>query len=226
MKTAIVTGASSGIGKAISHQLKNEGYDVLGLSRRGPEIFCDITDTKALEHHITKILKTHEIHLLVNCAGLGIFRPHEELSLQKIETLIDTNLKAPILLANLCLRSLKKTQGHIINVASIEATKHSKFSALYSATKAGLRSFSLCLFEELRNAKVRVTNINPDLTQTPFFDTLAFEPTKQKETVIDPDDLATQIVEIIHAPYVVTDITIQPQKFAIIKKPQPSKKHK
>ena len=79
------------------------------------------------------------------------------------------------------------------------------------------------MFEELRNAKVRVTNINPDLTQTPFFDTLAFEPTKQEHTTIDPGDLATQIVEIIHAPYVVTDITIRPQKFAIIKKPQPSK---
>jgi hypothetical protein len=73
-------------------------------------------------------------------------------SIAKIEELIAVNLKAPIILSNLCLRSLKKTKGNIINITSVEATKHSKFSALYTATKSGLRDFSLSLFEELRKS--------------------------------------------------------------------------
>ncbi|MDX1809514.1 MAG: SDR family NAD(P)-dependent oxidoreductase [Sulfurospirillaceae bacterium] len=218
MKTAIVTGSSRGIGKAIYEKLEESGYEVFGISRHDADIICDIQDTKTLEKSIKEFLKTRDIDLLVNCAGIGVFKPHEEISLEKVEKIIDVNLKAPIILTNLCLRSLKKTKGHIINISSIEATKYSKFSALYSATKAGLRSFSLCLFEELRNAEVRVTNINPDMTKTAFFDDLQFEPSNLAKTYIDPDDIALQVVEIIHSPFVVTDVTIRSQRFGIIKK--------
>lgn len=219
MKIALVTGSSRGIGKAVCEKLEEHGYEVFGISRHDADIICDLRDIKTLEKSIKEFLKNRDIDLLINCAGVGIFKPHEEISLEKIEELIDVNLKAPIILTNLCLRSLKKTKGHLVNISSIEATKHSKFSALYSATKAGLRSFSLCLFEELRNAEVKVTNINPDMTKTTFFDTLQFEPSNLAKTYINSDDIALQIVEIINAPFVVTDITIRSQKFGIIKKP-------
>jgi len=138
MKTAVVTGSSSGIGMAICSMLKKNGYKVYGISRKNAEIICDLRDSKTLCIKIKELITIVDIDLLINCAGLGVFEPHEELSIDKIEELIDVNLKAPIILTNLCLRSLKKTKGHIVNITSIEATKHSKFSALYTATKSGL----------------------------------------------------------------------------------------
>jgi len=219
MKVALVTGSSSGIGKSIYGELKKNGYIVYGISRKDGEIICDLKDTKSLYVKIKEFLKTTDIDLLINCAGVGVFVPHEELKLEQIEALIDVNLKAPILLTNLCLRSLKKTKGHIINVASIEATRHSKFSALYTATKSGLRDFSLSLFEELRKADVKVTNINPDMTKTAFFDKLQFEPDQTKQdTFLLPQDIAETVIQIIESPFVVTDITLRVQKLAIRKK--------
>ena len=218
MKTALVTGSSSGIGKAICDVLKEHDYEVYGISRNDAKIICDLRDTKSLHVKIKEFLKTTDVDLLVNCAGVGVFSPHEELSLDQIEKLIDVNLKAPILLTNLCLRSLKKTKGHIINISSIEATRHSKFSALYTATKSGLRDFSLALFEELRKAEVRVTSINPDMTKTAFFDELNFKPSNNENCCLLPQDVAKTLLKVIKSPLVVTDITVRAQKFGITKK--------
>lgn len=211
MKTAIVTGYSSGIGKAICDILELNSYKIIRLQSR-------LEDLNSLETELKKILKIEEISLLVNCAGVGVFKPHEEISLAKIKELIDVNLTAPIVLSNLCLRSLKKTKGHIINISSIEATKHSKFSALYTATKAGLRNFSLALFEELRRSDVKVTNINPDLTKTNFFDEFNFEPSNSKNTHLIPKDIAKTVLEVVNFDAVITELTVRPQRFEIIKK--------
>ena len=217
IKTALVTGSSSGIGKAIYDILKENGFKVYGLSRKNGDIICDLQDSVMLERKVKELLKKSDIDLLINCAGVGVFEPHEELSTKKIEELIAVNLKAPILLCNLCLRSLKKRKGHIINISSVEATKHSRFSALYTATKSGLRDFSLSLFEELRKSGVKVTSINPDITKTAFFDNLKFEPSDEKQSYIKPEEIATEVLNIIQSPFVVTDITIRVQKFAIKK---------
>lgn len=208
---AIVTGYSSGIGKAICDALEKQDYKIIKIQTR-------LEDTKALEKEIKNILDNNDINLLVNCAGLGIFKPHEEISVLKIKELIDINLSAPIILSSLCLRSLKKTKGHIINISSVEATKHSKFSALYTATKSGLRDFSLTLFEELRKSGVRVTSVNPDLTLTNFFDEFNFEPSSKEGTHLLAKNIASTVVDIINFNGVITDITLRPQKLEIKKK--------
>ena len=211
MKNAIVTGYSSGIGRAICEDLEKNGFHIIKLHSR-------LEDLVSLEQEVKEVLKKKEIDLLVNCAGVGVFQPHEEISIAKIKELIDINLTAPIVLSNLVLRSLKKTQGRIINIASIEATKHSKFSALYTATKSGLRDFGLSLFEELRKSGVGVTTINPDLTTTNFFNDLQFEPSKQEDTFLFPETIAKTVIDILNTQGVITDITLRPQKFAINKK--------
>ena len=208
---AIVTGYSSGIGRSISKELEQNGYHIIKLSSR-------LEDLKSLENEVKEILKIKDISLLVNCAGVGIFQPHEEIGLSKIKELIDVNLTAPIVLSNLCLRSLKKTQGNIINITSVEATQHSKFSALYTATKSGLRDFGLCLFEELRKSGVGVTSINPDLTITNFFDKLQFEPSLKEQTHLLPETIAKTVIDVINTRGVITDLTIRPQKFEIKRK--------
>jgi len=211
MKNAIVTGYSSGIGKAICDELIENNYNIIQISSR-------LEDIKELEFEVKTLLKENDIDLLVNCAGVGIFQPHEEISINKIKELIDINLTAPIILTNLFLRSLKKTKGNIINISSVEATKHSKFSALYTATKSGLRDFSLTLFEELRKSGVGVTNINPDLTKTNFFDDLQFEPSNKEETYLLPETIAKTVIDVLNINGVITDLTVRPQKFDIKKK--------
>jgi short-subunit dehydrogenase len=208
---ALVTGYSSGIGKAICEALEKNGYEIVRLKSR-------LDNLDSLEKELKEILKNVDINILVNCAGVGIFKPHEEISLKKIKEIIDVNLTAPIILSNLLLRSLKKTKGHIINIASIEATRHSKFSALYTATKSGLRDFGLALFEELRKSEVKVTTINPDLTKTNFFDEFNFEPGDSKNAHLLAEDIAQGVLDIISFNGVITDITIRPQKLEIKKK--------
>ncbi len=208
---ALITGYSSGIGKAICEELEFNGYEIIRLKSR-------LEDIKSLEKEVKELLKTIDINLLINCAGVGVFKPHEEIAISKIKELIDVNLTAPIILSKLFLRSLKKTKGHIINISSIEALRHSKYSALYTATKSGLRDFSLALFEELRKSDVRVTNINPDLTKTSFFDEFNFEPSENKNASLDPKSIAKQIMEIIKFDGVITDITLRPQRLEIKKR--------
>jgi len=207
----IVTGYSSGIGEAICEKLEVNGYEIIKLNAR-------LEDSKNVEKEVKEILKTIDIDFLINCAGVGIFDPHEELNTTQIEKLIAINLTAPILLSNLVLRGLKKTKGNIINITSIEATRHSKFSALYTATKSGLRDFSLSLFEEVRKSGVKVTSINPDMTMTPFFDTLQFKPSSKEENHLLASEVANVVYEVLTSPIAITDLTLRSQYFGIEKK--------
>ena len=218
MKTVLMSGGSSGIGKAIKEKLLQEGYHVSNIGRKDAEIVCDLTHTDMLEKKIKEWLKTHEVDVLINCAGVGLFDPHETISAAKIKYLIDVNLTAPIVLSSLCLRSLAQSKGHIINITSIEATRHAKYSALYSATKSGLRDFGHCLFEEVRKSGVKVTSINPDMTQTPFFDDLHFKPSEDEKTHLLPETIAQTLITILDTDGVITDMTIRPQKVGITKK--------
>ncbi|OPX27818.1 MAG: short-chain dehydrogenase [Campylobacteraceae bacterium 4484_166] len=211
MKNAIITGYSSGIGKSIKDSLEKKGYNIIKLS-------SNFKDTQAVEKECKDILNSFDIDILINCAGIGCFEPLEEISVQNIKNMININLTAPIILSAICLRSLKKTKGHIINICSIEATRNSKFSAVYTATKSGLRNFSLSLFEECRKSGVKVTSINPDMTDTNFFNNLKFEPTSNKDEYIDVTTISDMVIDIINCKSTITDVTIRPQKFAINKK--------
>lgn len=204
MKKVVITGHSSGIGKAICEVLSENDFEIIKFISR-------LEDVKSLENEAKEIAKNNEIDVLINCAGFGIFKPHEEIDSKTIAKLIAVNLTAPILLCNLFLRSLKKTGGHIINISSVEATRHSKFSALYTASKSGLRDFSLSLFEEVRKSGVKVTTINPDITRTNFFDELNFRPSEQKGASLNPSEIASVVLQTIKLEGVVTDITLRPQ---------------
>lgn len=210
-KNVILTGSSSGIGKAIAQLLEANGYHIIPFNSR-------LEDTISIEKEAKEILASHDIDVLINSAGFGMFEPHEELNPSNIAKLIAVNLTAPVILSNLFLRSLKKTKGHIINITSVEATKHSKFSATYTASKAGLRDFSLSLFEEVRKSGVKITSINPDITKTPFYDKLKFEPSDNEDTYLLPQTLAKTVLEILSMDGVITDITIRPQRLEIKKK--------
>lgn len=212
MKNVILTGSSGGIGNAIAGLLEGNSYKILQVSSR-------MENLESLESEVKSILSANKLDVLINCAGYGIFRPHEEICSDDIKKMVDVNLIAPMVLSALCLRALKASGGSIINISSIEATRHSKFSALYTATKSGLRDFSLSLFEEVRKSGVRVTSINPDITDTNFFEKLSFGPGEEESSFLNPEDVAQAVFTVLQSDGVITDLTIRPQRVGVTKKP-------
>lgn len=230
-QTAFLTGATSGIGLAMATHLLQKQFRVYGVGRDFTKcplineadffpITVDLSDSTTLIQTIKRLNQQEDFHLLVNAAGFGLFAPLEETASSDLEALLDVNLKAPILLTSLLLRNLKQTEGTIINIASIEALRASRLSSAYSATKAGLRQFGLCLFEEVRKAGVKVITINPDMTQTPFFDTIRFQEGSEPDTYLTPECIAGCLDTILsmRPETVVTEITLRPQRFGITKK--------
>ena len=230
MKTAIVTGASSGIGLEISRKLLHMGYKVYGIGRdfskislehdKFIKVCCDITKINILCEKIKNIRKNEDVYILVNNAGIGYFGPHEELNPNKIHAMVLTNLEVPLVLSQLLLRDLKKSKGYIINISSITAKKSSVYGCAYSATKAGLTHFSEGLFDETRKTGIKVITIHPDITKTNFYKDLNFRQGDLPESYILPECIADAVEMVLsqREGTVVTEIILQPQKHMIVRK--------
>jgi len=229
MKKVVVTGASSGIGKAISERLLSINYQVIGISRSITNKHFDDENFTPLQADLSneketlstcRALKEENIFMLINCAGFGRFEPHEELSTKTITDMVYLNLTAPMLLTNALLRDLKKNNGFLININSIEAIKANKFAGVYSATKAGLKAFGDSLFEETRKSGLSVTNINPDMTQSNFYDDLRFDVSKKEDEKLLAEDIADAVEHILsmRKGAVVSEYTVRSLNFGISKK--------
>jgi short-subunit dehydrogenase len=156
---------------------------------------------------------------------VGYFGPHEEINTRKLHDIIATNLEAPIILTHLLLRTLKESQGFIINISSITAKMISPIGAAYSASKAGLSHFSESLFEETRKKGVKVVTIHPDMTKTNFYNNANFKEGEVEESFITGQCVADAVKMILNQREgtVLTDITIRPQKHMITKKKSSTK---
>ncbi|MCI8892549.1 MAG: SDR family oxidoreductase [Eubacterium sp.] len=230
-KTAIVTGASSGIGYAVSKTLSALGYELYGFGRNfkntdwntmdnAHPIVCDILDTDRLCAELKQITAQNQVHVLVNNAGVGYYGLHEELNPDKIKKLVRTNLEAPMILTQQLLRPLKKTAGYIINISSVTAGQSNPHGCAYGATKAGLASFSHSLFDEARKYGVKVVTISPDMTQTNLYRNADFREGDETESYLLPDDVAKAVEWILsqREGVIVTDITLKPQIHRIKRK--------
>ena len=202
-KAAIVTGASSGIGKAIAEMLVSLGYEVFGFGREFTAevsfhpVVCDLLDTEELERHIKQIRKQYEIYILINNAGIGYYGLHEELNAAKIKQMVRTNLELPLLLSNLLLRDLKKSKGYLLQISSVTALKNSPHGCAYGATKAGLTAFSRSLFDEARKYGVKVTVIHPDMTQTKLYRNADFTAAEDLQASLLPEDVAEAVRTVL-----------------------------
>ncbi|MGF6233505.1 short-subunit dehydrogenase [Inquilinus ginsengisoli] len=177
-KTAIVTGASSGIGRIIAEALAQAGFTVFGTSRRtagnGPAgvsmLACDVTDDESVATLVSAVLsQTGRIDLLVNNAGVGLVGGAEESSIAQVRALFDVNLFGTIRMTNAVLPPMRRRgEGRIVNIGSILGLIPAPYSAHYSAAKHALEGYSESLDHEVRAFGIRVSLIEPGNTRSGF----------------------------------------------------------
>lgn len=197
MNSALVTGASSGIGLEIANMLVRNQFIVHGISRRKPgsdsilHIPIDLSNLSLYENELKAWQKKlKDLRVLVHSAGVGLFGLHEELNLAKLKNMMDVNLNAPILLTRLFLRTLKENKGWVVFISSITAHKSSPLASAYSASKAGLSQFAASLWEEARKSGLRVICIEPDMTHSEFYAENWFDVDSDPESFLEPVEIA------------------------------------
>lgn len=226
-RTAIVTGASSGIGALFSEKLIEKGATVYGLARsihkleetqkRLGSAFApvqmDITEPEKLEAWVGKTFKEkHLPDILINNAGLGLFGKVDELPLDDWHTMINTNLNGVFYLTRLIVPLMKENPDtcHIINISSIAGLLGNPEISGYNATKFGLRGFSEALFKELRYDKIKVSTMFPGSIATNFFDNADGADTHSN--MMQPGDVADTLIHLLETPdnYLINEITMRP----------------
>jgi len=181
---ALVTGASSGIGKATAEALAHNGYRVFGTSRRivevGPNVSMlvgDVTEDASVAQLVSQVLtQAGRIDLLVNNAGVGLFGGAEESSIAQAKSLFEVNFFGLVRMTNAVLPSMRENgSGHIVNISSVLGFLPAPYSAYYAATKHAVEGYSESLDHESRAFGIRVTLIQPAFTKSSF-DQAALKP--------------------------------------------------
>ena len=179
---ALVTGASSGIGRAIAQQLAADGSDLIVVARRRDRLdelarelpgvnvevlVADVADPAQLA--VVEDRLRAGVDLLVNNAGAGGQGPFADISVERHEQRIRLNVVAPVRLSHAALEAMiPRKSGGILNVSSIAGLQPMPYVTTYAATKAYLSSFSNALHEEVRQHGIAVTNLLPGFTRTEF----------------------------------------------------------
>lgn len=229
IKKAVVTGASSGIGRAITAALIDQGYEVYALGRSFTDGKCDdrlhkrvidLLDTDALEQLAKEMNNSGDISLLVNAAGVGYYGLHESLGTHEIQTMIRTNVEVPVVLTGLLLKMLKKNNGCVVNISSHTANQANPHGCAYGATKAALSSFSKSLFAEERKYGLRVVNIEPDMTKTALYRNADFDVAADEDAYLLPEEVAQAVMYALDSRpgCILTDIKLEPKINRIARK--------
>lgn len=245
-KIALITGVSSGIGKYLLLTLQNEGCQVYGVVKNearkkkltaelatclsADELqairlrVCDLRNPSEIETLAHTLHKEHiSPDILILNAGIGVYGPHEELSVKDLTDLAAVNFTAPLILTNLFLRDIKKNQGHLLYISSVTAAKtNNTHGCAYGATKAGLSSFAKSLFEEVRKYGVRVTVLAPDMTHTALYRNASFCAASDEDASLTPEEVAdyARFALTAREGLNLTEITMQPQRHRLERKKQ------
>jgi 3-hydroxy acid dehydrogenase/malonic semialdehyde reductase len=175
-KSAVVTGASSGIGAATAQALAREGARVVGGARRVDRIAppvtpmeLDVTEPESCERFVTAAAEALSgIDILVNAAGLALGRdPFDDSSEDDERTVLETNVNGLIRVTRLCLPHLRDG-GHIVNLGSVAGRQAYEKGALYVTSKFAVRGFTYALREDLLGRPIHITTVDPGLVQTDF----------------------------------------------------------
>ena len=187
-KTVLVTGATSGIGEACVRRFAKEGYRVIIAGRNcneltdlgkklmedGVEVLgleFDVRDHIAAEKAINSMPEEwKDIDVLVNNAGLALSLDKEyELSIEEMETMVDTNIKGLFFMTKLIVPGMvRRNKGHVINIGSLAGDGAYAGGSVYCATKAAVKILSDGLRIDVADTKIRVTDVKPGLVETNF----------------------------------------------------------
>lgn len=186
MKIAVVTGASSGMGREFALQLpRAEAFDELWvIARRAPalealkgqvgcpvRVVClDLLKPESFRAYEALLAETKpEVSVLVNCAGFGKFGRYDQIPLEDCMDMIDLNCKALVAMTQLTLPYMK-TGGKIVELDSLSAFQPVPYLNVYGSTKAFVLSYSRALNQELKPRGIRVMAVSPGWVKTAFFD--------------------------------------------------------
>lgn len=223
-RTILVTGASSGIGRAIARALLRQGHQVIGVSRDSNKfrtdvkgftaVQMDLADLETLPKQLQALAKSFPcINAVIFCAGRGQFGSVEEFSYQQINELMALNFTSQAYLTRALLPSLKRQPyGDLIYIGSEAALKGSRKGAVYCASKFALRGFTQALREECGKSHVRVCLINPGMVMTEFFNDLAFSPGDDVSNFLLPEDVAEAVLYVLasRGQIVIDEINLNP----------------
>lgn len=210
-RTLLLTGASSGIGRAIGRQLLAAGHTVVGASRdpsqfqqQHPQFFpfkLDLSQLNTLPAQMQALQQQFpDLDAVIFAAGAGQFGSLEEFSYRQIEQLMTLNFTSNAVLTRALIPTLKrKGRADLIYIGSEAALEGSRKGALYCASKFALRGFSQALRAECAKSGVRVTLINPGMVKTPFFNTLNFAPGDAEGQYLTAEDVAAAVEYVLHS---------------------------
>ena len=166
-KVAVVTGASSGIGRCTAMALRDMGCKVYDLSRRNipienvKHIGTDITVESTVQAAVKEIIDAEgRVDILVNCAGFGISGAVEFTTTEEAKKQFEVNFFGAVTVTRAFLPYMREQgSGRIVNVSSVAAVAHIPFQTYYSASKAAIESYTSCLDNEVKMYGVRVTSV-------------------------------------------------------------------
>ena len=212
-KTAVVTGASSGIGAATVRALREAGVRVAAGARRRDRLAgdvnlaLDVTDPASCEAFVgAAVEELGALDVLVNAAGLALGRdPFWESTEDDERIVLETNLNAVIRLTRLCLPHIRDG-GHIVNLGSVAGRQAYQNAALYVTSKFAVRGFTYALREDLLGRPIRITTVDPGLVETEFSlvrfrgDEATARAVYEGVTAMTPDDIAECILFALTRP--------------------------
>ncbi len=223
MKTILITGASSGFGKATAELLAKDGHNLILIARRLERLKelqkilntqtylaqVDITQREQVERFFNEIPEEfRNIDVLVNNAGLARgLDLAQDAHLDDWEEMINTNIKGVTYVTRLTLEIMKqRNSGHIVNIGSVSAIAPYPKGNVYGATKAFVRQFSRNLRTDLIGTNIRISNIEPGAAETEF-SLVRFKGDQEKANAVyvnarmlKPEDIANTIKWIIDQP--------------------------
>lgn len=210
-KIAIVTGAASGIGKAVALMLAELDYSVALVSRQKEKLIgvqktiiglkktadvfpLDIADATAVNNCVNTLINQYgKINVLFNNAGL-FHAGTSELNNLELKNMLETNLLGAMYMGNQVAKHMKKQKyGYIFNVASVAGKRAIPFAGGYCASKFGLVGYSDALGEELLSYGVKVTTICPGIVNTPMVADIVKAAKLLKDQLIQPSDIADAV---------------------------------